>query len=68
MSRFLNEFLCSSLLICFLINVHCTIGYRIKKSASSNDNLEQADSSLDRININYDEYPVNIFNFLFIYQ
>lgn len=31
---------------------------RIKRSASSDDNMDLAESSLDRIHINYDEYPV----------
>lgn len=35
---------------------------RIRRSATSDDNMEHSDSAYDRIHINYDEYPVcNLF-------
>lgn len=40
---------------------------RVQRSATSDDNLmmDHAESSLDRLNINYDEYPVSeLYTFL----
>lgn len=34
--------------------------YIRKRSASSEDNMEQTETSYDRMNIKYDEYPVII--------
>lgn len=31
-----------------------------KRSAAPDDNMDQAETSLDKINIRYDEYPVSL--------
>lgn len=51
----------------FCVNKSSGKAFRPKRSASSDDNMDLADSSLDRIHINYDEYPVRCDLFFFYF-
>lgn len=66
MVRCVNDMLWMYLVVVFLVSFCFHSGnakaFAVKRSASSDDNMmDHAESSLDRLNINYDEYPVRIF-------
>lgn len=50
-----NWILCVSILIVFISCNECST---LKRSASPDFNSENSESSLDKLNVNYDEYPV----------
>lgn len=63
MVRYVNDVLWMLLLVVFLLSFCLHSGrakaFAVKRSASSDDNMmDHAESSLDRLHINYDEYPV----------
>lgn len=69
MVRYVNDMLWMLLLVLFLLSFRLHLGsakaFAVKKSASSDDNMmDHAESSLDRLNINYDEYPVRIYIYI----
>lgn len=53
----MNWILCVS--IWMLILIGCNESATLKRSASPNMNLDNSESSLDKMNVNYDEYPVS---------
>lgn len=68
MVRYVNDMLWMVSLVLFLLSFRLHSGsakaFAVKRSASSDDNMmDHAESSLDRLNINYDEYPVRIYIF-----
>lgn len=66
MVRCVNDMLWMIFVVLFFLSFYLHSGsakaFVVKRSASSDDNMmDHAESSLDRLNINYDEYPVRIF-------
>lgn len=51
-----NWILCVS--IWMIVFINCNESVTLKRSASPDFNSENSESSLDKLNINYDEYPV----------
>lgn len=41
-----------------IVFINCNESVALKRSASPDFNSENSESSLDRLNVNYDEYPV----------
>lgn len=52
-----NWILCASIWMIVLIS--CNESASLKRNASPDFNSENSESSLDKINVNYDEYPVS---------
>lgn len=48
-----------SIVIFVLISIINGDRFLRKRSAAPDDNMDQGESSLDKINIRYDEYPVS---------
>lgn len=53
-----NWILCVS--IWMMVFINCNESATLKRSASPDFNSDNSESSLDRLNVNYDEYPVSI--------
>lgn len=52
-----NWILCASIWMIVLIS--CNESVTLKRSASPDFNADNSESSLDKLNVNYDEYPVS---------
>lgn len=55
-----NSIICAVFTILAMF-VKCNECLALKRSAAPDYNLENSDTGLDRIHVNYDEYPVGYF-------
>lgn len=53
----INWILCATIWMIVLISSNESV--TLKRSASPDFNTENSESSLDKLNVNYDEYPVS---------
>lgn len=53
----INWILCVS--IWMVVFISCNESVTLKRSASPDFNAENSESGLDKLNVNYDEYPVS---------